>query len=86
MTQQKHILDLLKDVKQTDCHINDTPIEVNHKLALSDNDPKIEASSYQELIGKLLYLSHIRPDICYEVNVLSQFMHSPRNSHFQAAN
>ena len=86
MTQQKYILDLLKDVKHTDCHISDTPIEVNHKLSLSDNDPKIEASSYQELIGKLLYLSHTRPDICYAVNVLSQFMHSPRNSHFQSAN
>ena len=63
MTQQKYILDLLKDVKHTDCHINDTPIEVNHKLSLSDNDPKIEASSYQELIGQLLYLSHTRPDM-----------------------
>ena len=86
MTQQKYILDLLKDVKQTNCHINDTPIEVNHKLALSENDPKIEAGLYQELIGKLLYLSHTRPDICYAVNALSQLMHSPRNSHFQAVN
>ena len=42
-------------------------------------------NSYQKLIGKLLYLSHNRPDISYSVNVLSQFMHSPRRSHFQAA-
>ena len=86
MTQQKYILDLLEEVKQTNCHITETPIEVNHKLALSENDPKIEAGSYQDLIGKLLYLSHTRPDICYAVNVLIQFMHSPRNSHFQAVN
>ena len=86
MTQQKYILDLLEEVRQTNCHIMDTPIEVNHKLALSENDPKIEAGSYQELIGKLLYLSHTRPDICYAVNVLSQFMHSPRNSHFHVVN
>ena len=85
-TQQKHILELQEETKHTNCHINETPIEVNHKLAILEDDPKVEICSYQKLIGKLLYLSHTRPDICYTINVLSQFMHSPRNSHFQAAN
>ena len=86
MTQQKYILELLEETKHTNCHINETPIEVNHKLAILEDDPKVEICSYQKLIGKLLYLSHTRPDICYIVTLLSQFMHSPRNSHFQAAN
>ena len=73
MTQQKYILDLLEEVKQTNCHINDTPIEVNHRLTISEDDPKIEAGSYQEIVGKLIYLAQTRPDICYSVNVLSQF-------------
>ena len=83
MTQQKYILKLLEETKHTNCHI--IVIEVNHELAIFENDPQIEISSYQKLIGTLMYLSHTRPDICYSVNVLSQFMHSPRNSHFQAA-
>ena len=86
MTQQKYILDLLEETKHTNCHINETPIKVNHKLTILEDDPKVEICSYQKLIGKLLYLSHTRPDICYSVNILSQFMYSPRNSHFQAAN
>ena len=86
MTQQKYILDLLEETKHTKCRISDTHIEVNHRLTLDDKDPEIEITSYQKLIGKLLYLSHTRPDICFTVNVLSQFMHLPRNSHFQAAN
>ena len=86
MTQQKYISDLLKETKHTQCRVSNTPIKVNHRLTLDDKDPRIENTSYQKLIGKLLYLSHTRPDICYTVNVLSQFMHSPRNSHFQAAN
>lgn len=86
MTQQKYILEVLEETRHTNCHINDTPIEVNQKLTLDKEEPQVEISSYQKLIGKLLYLSHTRPDICYTVNVLSQFMHSPRNSHFQAAN
>ena len=68
MTQQKYSLE---------CRISDTPIEVNHRLILDDKDPKVEITSSQNLIGKLLYLSHTTPDICYTVNVLSQFMHSP---------
>ena len=42
-------------------------------------------TSHQKLIGRLLHLSHTWLDISYSVNVLSQFMHSPRRSHFQAA-
>ena len=86
MTQKKYMLKLLEETKHTNCHIIETPIEVNHKLAIFENDPQIEISSYHKLIGKLLYLSHTRLDICYSVNVPSQLMHSPRNSHFQAAN
>ena len=76
-TQQKYILDILEDTKLLSCRTNDTPIEVNHKLTLKENDPSIEKTSYQKLIGRLLYLSHTRPDISYSVNLLSQFMHSP---------
>ena len=86
MTQQKYILEILKETKHTNCHINDTPIGVKHKLTLNEEEPQVEISSYKKLIGKLLYLSLTRPVICYAVNILSQFMHSPRNSHFQAAN
>ena len=82
MTQHKYIIEILEETKHTNCHISDTPIEVNHKLTLSEEEPQIDLNSYQKLIGKLLFLSHTRPDICYTVNVLSKFMHSPRNSHF----
>ena len=76
MTQQKYILDLLKDIKILQCHTNGTPIEANHKFTLNENDTNIKKGSYQKLFGRLLYLSHTRLDISYSVNVLSQFMHS----------
>ena len=85
MTQLKYILDILEDTKLLNCHTNDTPIEVNHKLTLKEDGPSIEKTAYPKLIGRLLYLSHTPPDISYSVNVLSQFMHSPRRSHYWAA-
>jgi len=32
-------------------------------------------------MGKLIYLSHTRPDISYVVSVVSQFMHCPSKNH-----
>lgn len=36
-------------------------------------DPRM----YRSLVGKLLYLTHTRADICYVVNYLSRFMNFP---------
>ena len=38
-----------------------------------------------QLIGSLMYLINTRPDICYVVNVLSQFMSQSRQTHWIAA-
>ena len=39
---------------------------------------------YQWLVGKLIYLSHTRPNIAYAVSVVSQFMHAPSEEHMNA--
>lgn len=46
---------------------------------------KVDNNMYRSLIGSLLYLTASRPDILYVVNLLSRFMHSPRETHFTAA-
>ena len=35
-------------------------------------------------MGKLIYLSHTRPNIAYLVSVVSQLMHDPQERHLQA--
>ena len=34
----------------------------------------VDPTEYRQLIGSLMYLVHTRPNICYIVNALSQFM------------
>ena len=58
-------------------------MESNVKLGM-DGGKDIDQESYQWLVGKLIYLSHTRPDIAFAVSVVSQFMHSPKERHLEA--
>ncbi|XP_022033118.1 secreted RxLR effector protein 161-like [Helianthus annuus] len=57
---------------------------VNHKLQMEEGAKPTNKERYQRLVGKLIYLSHTRPDIAYAVSVVSQFMHQPQVSHMEA--
>ena len=81
LCQRKYTLDLLSETGLLGCKPVDTPIEQNHMLFQCQNSASIDKGKYQRLVGKLIYLSHTRPDITYAVNVVSQFMHDPRKAH-----
>ncbi|RVW74496.1 Retrovirus-related Pol polyprotein from transposon RE1 [Vitis vinifera] len=62
----------------------ETPIIPNHKLGEYPNQVPTDKGRYQRLVGKLIYLSHTRPDIAYAVSVVGQFMHCPSEDHMSA--
>ncbi|KAK8948413.1 hypothetical protein KSP39_PZI005292 [Platanthera zijinensis] len=82
---RKYILDLLEQFGMSGCRLADIPKEVNHNLGKNDGDPIEDVIGYQRLVGRLIYLSHTRPDIAYIVGVVSQYMHSLKTRHLDAA-
>ena len=66
------------------CKPSDTPIEANSKLGEVKNGVPVDKGRYQRLVGRLIYLSHTRPDIAFAVSMVSQFMHSPYEEHLEA--
>lgn len=77
LSQRKHVLDLLAEVRMLECKLADTPIIQNHQLSkFSDQEPK-DKERYQKLIGELIYLSHTLPDIAYAVSVLISLCITP---------
>ena len=46
MTQYKYIQDLPEETKFLQSHTNDIQIEVNYKLTIREDDPRIEICSY----------------------------------------
>jgi transposase InsO family protein len=84
LSQRKYILDLLAEVGLLECKPVETPFIQNQRLRTDLDQTPVDREKYQRLVGKLIYLSHTRPDIAYAVNVVSQFMHSPKEEHMEA--
>uniref|UniRef100_A0A3Q7IG12 Reverse transcriptase Ty1/copia-type domain-containing protein n=1 Tax=Solanum lycopersicum TaxID=4081 RepID=A0A3Q7IG12_SOLLC len=94
LNQRKYILELIAEAGLTGAKPASTPMESNLRLTSVDHDQANgysadtvlhDITSYQRLVGKLLYATITRPDISYAVQTLSQFMQSSKKSHMEAA-
>ncbi|GJT72283.1 ribonuclease H-like domain-containing protein [Tanacetum coccineum] len=88
LKSKKYCLELLKEYGLLRCKPVSTPIVPNSVLPYepTSNDPLLEnITGYQKLLGKLIYLTHTRPNIAYSVHCLAQYMHSPLKSHLNSA-
>ena len=84
VSQRKYVLDLLKETGMLGCKPTDTPMDTNVKLDSKEASKPIDKGRFQRLVGKLIYLSHTRPDINFAVSYVSQFMHAPTKEHMNA--
>ena len=83
--QRKYAFDILVDSGILGCKPVKIPMEHNSRLSKDAGDYLVDPSIYRRLIGRLLYLTITRPDISYPVQVLSQFMDKPSQSHLTVA-
>jgi hypothetical protein len=68
-----------------DCRPMSTPMITNWKKLHSSELELVDPMLYCQLIGSLMYLVNTRPDICFAVNSLSQFMVEPQRVHWVIA-
>ncbi|XP_015160008.1 uncharacterized mitochondrial protein AtMg00240-like [Solanum tuberosum] len=66
------------------CKPIDTPMDPNVKLLPGQGEQLSNPERYRRLVGKLNYLTVTRSDISFPVSVVSQFMTSPCDSHWDA--
>ncbi|XP_070009685.1 uncharacterized mitochondrial protein AtMg00810-like [Nicotiana sylvestris] len=92
--KRKYTPELISNVGLSGTRPMNTPLEVNSKLTTMDYDEHVggikdpllrDITSYQKLIGMLLYLSITRADISFVVQVLGQFMQKPKVSHWEGS-
>ena len=78
---------ILERFGMMDCNPVTTPMELNFKkLCGSAAGAKLRnAFEYCQLVGALMFLVNSRPDICFAVNTLSQYMVEPHHIHWIGA-
>lgn len=75
--QHKYTLDILAETVLLGAKPTQSPIDQNHRVALDDGTLYYDPEQYCRFIGRLIYLTITRPELCYSVNVLAQFMQYP---------
>jgi hypothetical protein len=84
LNQGKYVVEILKRFRMLDCKPMATPMASNMKLLDDTTSEVVDATLYRKMIGSLMYLMNTRPDICFVVNTLSQYMVDPRRVHLIA--
>nr|GEX04774.1 hypothetical protein [Tanacetum cinerariifolium] len=67
----------LTDSEMLGCRPSAFPFEQGTTLDKGEKEARVDATKYQRLVGRLLYLKATRPDVTYAVNVLNQFVLDP---------
>ncbi|GFY89235.1 hypothetical protein Acr_06g0011750 [Actinidia rufa] len=67
LSQRKYVLHLLQDTGMMGCRPTSSLMDSNFKLSLKSGDLLPDATRYQRLVGRLIYLTHTRPDISFAV-------------------
>jgi hypothetical protein len=85
LNQGKYAVEILKRFDMLECNSMNTPMETKLKLLVNTSAELIDAMQYKHIIGLLMYLTNTRPDICFFMNTLIQFLVEPRHVHLDVA-
>jgi hypothetical protein len=85
LNQGKYAIETLKRFDMLECKSMNTPMETKLKLLVDTSSELIDTTLYRQITGSLMYLTNTRPDICFAVNTLSQFLVEPRSVHVVVA-
>ena len=86
LTQGKYAVEILKRFGMMNFKSMTTPMTTNLKLFGDTTSERVDATLYRKMLASLMYLMNTRPDICFAVNTLSQYMVDPRQVHLIATN
>ena len=68
LSQKKYASDLLIKFKMSECKAAESPFLAGIKLHEFENSQLVDFTLYRQLVGSMLYLTHTRPDLSYDVS------------------
>ncbi|XP_014490568.1 uncharacterized protein LOC106753285 [Vigna radiata var. radiata] len=76
--QRRYALEVLAKFNMVDSNPVRNPIVPGTMLSKDDNGVAVDATKFRKVIGSLMYLTVTRPDLMFEVNLISKFMANPK--------
>ena len=73
ISQSKYLKETLNKFRMEDCKPISTPMTTGNKLCKEDGIPLVNQNEYMSMIGSLLYLIALRPDIMQAVGIVTRF-------------
>ncbi|KAG6423270.1 hypothetical protein SASPL_113661 [Salvia splendens] len=83
LNQAKYARDILQRASLEESKPVSTPLVAGCQLS-TDGQPFEDPTLYRSLVGLLQYLTITRPDLSFDVNLVSQHLQHPTIAHFQA--
>ena len=84
LSQRHYTLQLLDNARFQTSKPVSVPMDPKVHLSTTDSDLLLDVSQCRRLVGRLLYLTLLRPDITFAVHMLSQFISQPHVPHLKA--
>jgi hypothetical protein len=81
----KCAVEILKQFWMEDCKPIATSMIMNLKKVTASDSELVDSTLYKQLIGSLIYLVNTKPNICFAVNTLSQFIVELKQEHWVVA-
>jgi hypothetical protein len=79
LNQGKYAVEILKRFDMLECIAMNTPMETKLKLMVDTSSKWVDLTLYRQIIGSLMYMMNTKPDICFVVNTLIQYLVEPRH-------
>ena len=84
ISQSRYVNQVLGRFKMQECKAAITPTVMGLKLSREDNSKDFNPSLYKSIVDSLMYLTATKPDIMHVVSLISRFMDTPKEAHWQA--
>ena len=83
ISQSKYANTVFKRFNMSNCKAVSTRVITGLKLSKDNDGSTVDPTLFKRLVGSLMYLTTTRLDIMYGVSMISRFMESPKDSHWQ---
>jgi hypothetical protein len=81
LSQESYARKILEKASMSDCNPCKITMEPKIKLSKESSSALVDATMYRSLVGSLIYLMNIRPDLAFSVGFVSGFMQEPHVEH-----